>query len=94
MTVQVTRFEDTLPGLTKYRTPLLTMQLAVLFVLMIASVNLANLLLARNTARRQEFATRMALGASRWRIMRQLLVESLLIGMLAACWGSCSRRGA
>jgi predicted permease len=87
LTVHVTRFEDTLPGLTKYRTPLLTMQLAVLFVLLIASVNLANMLLARNTARRQELVTRLALGASRWRLMRQLLVESLLLGMLGSALG-------
>jgi putative ABC transport system permease protein len=87
LSVQVRRFEDTLPGLTKYRTPLLTLQLAVLFVLMIAIVNLANLILARNTARRREFATRLALGASRWRLMRQLLIESLFPGLLGSAFG-------
>jgi len=88
LAVKVTRLQDTIPGLTKYRTPIMTLQFAVLFVLLIASANLANLLLARNAARRQEFTIRLAMGASRWRLVRQLLVESLLLGLLGSLLGT------
>jgi predicted permease len=78
-----------------YRRPVFALMAIVMLTLLIACGNIANLLLARATARRHELSVRTALGASAWRLARQLFAESLLLatvgaalGVVFAWWGS------
>ena len=90
--IAVRPFQDML--VKNYRPALIALFGAVAAVLLIACANIANLLLARGTARRREMSIRTALGASRARIVRQLLIESLILavaggaaGTVVALWG-------
>jgi putative ABC transport system permease protein len=90
LTPVVRSFEDAIVGNT--RSVIVALLVAVVIVVMIASANVANLLLMRGEARRTELAVRSALGASRTRVVRQALIESALLSLLAAAAGLAAAR--
>ena len=85
ITVKMQPLMETVTG--EIKRPLVVLFAAVLFVVLIACANIANMMLARSTARRKELAIRAALGASRGTLVKQLLTESVILGILGGVIG-------
>jgi predicted permease len=82
---RIRQFRERLVG--NFRAPLMLLLSAVGLVLLIACTNIANLLLAKASARRHEIALRNALGATRWKVIRQMLLESAMLSLAGAIVG-------
>ena len=90
-TIEIQPLQESLVG--NVRPMLLVLMGAVILIVFIVSLNIANLLLARASGRQQEMAVRLAIGASRGRIIRQMLTESVLLSLMGGCAGIATAVG-